>query len=119
MDNQAHTPNPIKKKHTGRWKLFAILAVCASPLIGSYLAYYVVKPGGRTNYGEILDPRSYPLPSTGTTARDGKPLPIAGNGCCCRSMAAPVLRLAATSYLPCVSSGSCRARKWKGWKGYG
>ena len=76
MNNQALPQNSIKKKHAGRWKLFAILAVCASPLIGSYLAYYVIKPSGRTNYGDILDPRQYPLPATGTTGLDGKPLSL-------------------------------------------
>lgn len=69
MENQ----QPLERRSTGRWKLFAIIAVCASPLIGSYLAYYVVKPGGRTNYGDILDPRQYPMPSLGSTALDGKP----------------------------------------------
>lgn len=67
-------PATPKSKAAGRWKLFAILAVCASPLIGSYVAYYVVKPGGRTNYGAILDPRAYPMPALGTTSLDGKPL---------------------------------------------
>ncbi len=70
MQNQ----QTIKKKTAGRWKLFAILAVCASPLIGSYIAYYVVKPGGRTNYGDILDPRKYPVPALQSTSLDGKPL---------------------------------------------
>ena len=70
MENQ----QTIKKKTAGRWKLFAILAVCASPLIGSYIAYYVVKPGGRTNYGDILDPRKYPVPALQSTSLDGEPL---------------------------------------------
>jgi hypothetical protein len=65
-----------RRKSTGRWKLFAIIAVCASPLIGSYLAYYVIKPSGRTNYGEILDPRLYPKPALGSTGLDGKPLSL-------------------------------------------
>lgn len=39
-----------------------VLAVCASPMIFSYLTYYVIKPSGRTNYGTILDPRLYPMP---------------------------------------------------------
>lgn len=39
-----------------------VLAVCAAPMIFSYLAYYVIKPSGRTNYGTILDPRNYPMP---------------------------------------------------------
>jgi hypothetical protein len=28
-----------------------VLAVCAAPMIFSYLTYYVIKPTGRTNYG--------------------------------------------------------------------
>ncbi|MFZ6656410.1 SCO family protein [Undibacterium sp. TJN19] len=51
-----------KKTAGGRWKLFMVLAVCAAPMIFSYLAYYVIKPSGRTNYGTILDPRNYPMP---------------------------------------------------------
>ncbi|MBI3285194.1 MAG: cytochrome C oxidase subunit I [Burkholderiales bacterium] len=39
-----------------------VLAVCAAPMIFSYLAYYLIKPSGRTNYGAILDPRLYPMP---------------------------------------------------------
>ena len=37
-----------------RLKLLGILAVCAAPVIASYLAYYVIKPGGRSNYGELI-----------------------------------------------------------------
>lgn len=58
----------------GRWKLLAVLLVCASPLIFSYLTYYVIKPTSRNNYGTLIDPRSYPIPATlGTVALDGKP----------------------------------------------
>jgi hypothetical protein len=60
------------RKH-GRWKLFAVLGVCAAPLILSYLTYYVIKPTGRTNYGELIDPRSHPLPVLGSTSLDGAP----------------------------------------------
>lgn len=63
-----------KQQSTGLWKLFAIIAVCAAPLIASYLTYYVIKPQGRTNYGTILDPRNYPIPtSLGTVTLDGEP----------------------------------------------
>jgi len=53
--------------------MLAVLAVCASPLIASYLAYYVIKPEGRTNYGEILDPRRHPIPQLKSTTLDGTP----------------------------------------------
>ncbi|WP_194720589.1 SCO family protein [Noviherbaspirillum malthae] len=62
-----------QRKNTGRWKLFAVLAVCASPLIASYLTYYVIKPEGRTNYGALIDPRAYPMPQLNTAALDGAP----------------------------------------------
>ncbi len=67
---QNKTPNP----GSGRWKLLAVLAVCAAPLIASYFTYFVIKPTGRTNYGEILDPRLYPIPALGSTSLDGKAL---------------------------------------------
>lgn len=51
-----------RQRTRGRWKLFAVLAVCASPLLASYFTYYVVKPTGRTNYGTLIDPRAYPIP---------------------------------------------------------
>ena len=40
----------------GRLKMFLILAVCAAPVIASYLAYYVIRPDGRTNYGTLVNP---------------------------------------------------------------
>jgi hypothetical protein len=57
----------------GRWKLFLVIMICASPLIASYLTYYVIKPEGRTNYGALIDPRAYPIPLLGATTLDGKP----------------------------------------------
>ncbi|MEH6435284.1 SCO family protein [Massilia sp. DD77] len=65
--------DPAKARSRGRWKLFLVLLVCASPLIASYLAYYVIKPEGRTNYGAILDPRQHPIPKLDSTTLDGRP----------------------------------------------
>ena len=61
-----------KRTSLGRWKLFAILAVCAAPIVFSYLTYYVIKPTGRNNYGTILDPRLYPLPKLGGSLLGGQ-----------------------------------------------
>lgn len=63
-------------KNKARWKLFAVILVCASPIILSYFMYYVVKPQSRTNYGTLIDPRNYPIPELGTVALDGKPLAL-------------------------------------------
>lgn len=60
------------KQTTGRWKLFAVILICASPIIASYLTYYVIKPEGRTNYGAFIDPRDYPIPSLQSRALDGE-----------------------------------------------
>jgi hypothetical protein len=68
--NQA---NPNEQQATGRWKLLLVLAVCAAPLVFSYLTYYVIKPTGRTNYGDLIDPRQYPIPQLGASTLDGKP----------------------------------------------
>lgn len=62
-----------RKRSRGRWKLFAVLMVCAAPLILSYLTYYVIKPEGRTNYGALIDPRTRPIPAMASTTLDGRP----------------------------------------------
>ena len=61
-----------KPKKSSNWKLFLVLAVCAAPVVASYLTYYVIKPEGRTNYGDLIDPRAHPMPVLGATTLDGK-----------------------------------------------
>ena len=58
-----HTlPNPNevvlvdeKRTRAGRWKMLAVLLVCASPVIASYFTYYVIRPEGRRNHGELIN----------------------------------------------------------------
>ncbi|MDP9109224.1 MAG: cytochrome C oxidase subunit I [Pseudomonadota bacterium] len=74
MDGASDTQGP---RSGGRWKLFAIIAVCASPMIASYLTYYVIKPQSRTNYGTILRADIHSIPAAlQTTALDGTPTPL-------------------------------------------
>jgi hypothetical protein len=49
-----------RKVRNARWKLLAVLAVCAAPVIASYFTYYVIRPEGRTNYGELI---AAPMPA--------------------------------------------------------
>ena len=76
----------------GRWRLFALLLVCAAPVIASYFTYYVVRPEGRRNYGQLLEPQR-PLPAIAAAALDGK--------------AAPLTALKGQWLLVSVASGSC------------
>lgn len=43
--------------------LLFLAAVCALPMVLSYLMYYVWKPERTMNYGEMMDMRSVPLPT--------------------------------------------------------
>lgn len=61
----------VPDTRSGRWKMLAVLLVCAAPVIASYFTYYVVRPEGRRNYGELIDPQR-PLPALGAVAPDGK-----------------------------------------------
>ena len=50
-----------RRTRAGRWKMIALLLVCAAPVIASYFTYYVIRPDSRRSYGELIDPQR-PLP---------------------------------------------------------
>ena len=56
---------------SGRLKMLLVLAVCAAPVIASYVSFYFLKPEGRTNYGTLVEVK--PLPAAALTLLDGKP----------------------------------------------
>ena len=45
-----------RRTSSGRVKMLLVLLVCAAPVIASYLAYFVIRPEGRTNYSELIQP---------------------------------------------------------------
>ena len=51
-----------KRTVLGRWKMVLVMLVCAAPVIASYFTYYVVRPEGRRNFGDLVVPQR-PLPS--------------------------------------------------------
>ena len=63
-----HTmPSPVaddaaRRTASGRAKMLLLLLVCAAPVIASYLAYFVIRPDGRTNYSDLITP-TRPIPS--------------------------------------------------------
>ena len=62
---------PPKARHA-RWKLLLLLLVCVSPVVASYFTYYVVRPEGRRNFGELVQPQR-PMPDLATATLDGHP----------------------------------------------
>lgn len=64
------------KSSKSRGVLYAVIAVCAAPVIASYFTYYVIKPQGRDNYGALIDPRTHPIPPLGISTLDGKPITL-------------------------------------------
>ena len=64
-----------RRTRTGRFKMLLVMLVCAAPVIASYFTYYVVRPEGRRNYGELVEPQR-PLPSVAGTTLDGKAVPL-------------------------------------------
>jgi hypothetical protein len=51
-----------RRTRSGRLKMLLVLAVCAAPVIASYLTYFVIRPEARTNYSELIQPLR-PIPA--------------------------------------------------------
>lgn len=65
-------PVSSARQRMQRIKLLAVLLVCASPVIASYLAYYVFPPVGRTNFGDLIEPQR-PVPALKLQSLQGEP----------------------------------------------
>lgn len=59
----------------GRWKMSALLLICAAPVLASYVTYYAIRPEGRRNYGELISPQRS-IPALTATALDGSATPL-------------------------------------------
>ena len=71
-------PREAERSRTlrGRVRMLLVLLVCAAPVIASYLAYFVIRPEGRTNYGELILP-TRSLPALALRTLDGAEVPAA------------------------------------------
>ena len=63
-----------RRTRSGRFKMLALLAVCVAPIVVSYFSYYVVRPQGQRNFGELVEQR--PLPALAATMLDGTPVAL-------------------------------------------
>lgn len=64
-----------QRTRLGRWKMIGVLLVCAAPVIASYFTYYVLRPEGRRNWGELIAAQPT-LPTWSGTTLDGRSLPL-------------------------------------------
>ncbi len=71
-------PSPVQaldeqasRTRGGRWKMIAVMLVCAAPVIASYFSYYVLRPEGRRNFGELINPQRS-LPDIKVSTLDGQ-----------------------------------------------
>jgi hypothetical protein len=60
-----------KRTRIGRFKMLLVFLACAAPVVASYFTYYVVRPDGRRNFGELINPQRT-LPDLNGTTQDGK-----------------------------------------------
>jgi hypothetical protein len=55
--------------------LYFLALACLAPVIASYLAYYVLHPTGRNNYGDLIEPQR-PAPALVLRKLDGTPFDL-------------------------------------------
>lgn len=66
---------PETRTRIGRWKMFFVFLVCAAPVVASYTTYYWLRPEGRRNFGDLIEPQR-PLPNIMATTLDGRTVPL-------------------------------------------
>ena len=64
-----------KRTAMGRLRMLLVLLVCAAPVVASYFTYYVVRPEGRRNFGDLIEPVRA-LPDVQVHALNGDALPL-------------------------------------------
>jgi hypothetical protein len=82
-----------RRTRHGRLKMLLVLAVCAAPVIASYVSYYLIHPQGQGSYGQLVQQR--PLPAVTASTLEGA------------GVALPTLK--GQWLLVSVASGSCEA----------
>ena len=64
-----------ERTRTGRWKMLAVLLVCAAPVVASYFTYYVLRPTQQRSFGELIA-KQPSLPDVQAQTLDGKSVPL-------------------------------------------
>jgi len=61
----------------GRARMLLVLLVCASPVVASYLTFYVLRPEGRSNYATLIDPSRAAPAGLALADLDGRSINVA------------------------------------------
>lgn len=69
VDADAH------RTRRGRTMMLLVLLLCAAPVIASYFTYYVLRPSGGKNFGDLIDPPK-PMPAVHAKQLDGQLVPL-------------------------------------------
>lgn len=64
-----------ERSRMGRIKMFLVLLVCAAPVVASYFTYYVIRPDGRRNFGELVTQQPV-IPAMQAQTLDGQPFDL-------------------------------------------
>jgi len=65
-------PRKSPARRDARNKLVLLTLLCLAPIVASYLAYYVIRPDVRSNYGDLIEPQR-PVPTLTLHTLDGRP----------------------------------------------
>jgi hypothetical protein len=68
-------PAEARRTMSGRWKMLVVMVACVAPVLASYFAYYVVRPEGRRNFGELVEPQR-PIPAITAATLQGQTVPL-------------------------------------------
>lgn len=74
------SPNDVaqadaRRTAMGRLRMLLVFLVCAAPVVASYFTYYVVRPEGRRNFGELIQP-TRALPNVQAHDLSGQAVPL-------------------------------------------
>jgi hypothetical protein len=64
-----------RRTRIGRYKMLALMLVCAAPVLASYVTYYFWQPEGRRNFGDLITPPR-DMPSVQVHSLDGQPVAL-------------------------------------------
>ena len=64
-----------RRTRSGRYKMLALMFICAAPVLASYFMYYVWQPEGRRNFGDLITPPR-DMPAVQARTLDGQVLPL-------------------------------------------